>query len=1780
MNAHFKWKAFFALIVIGNFFSLIVSIETIKSFSGKQNLIIDKESYKYLKAEIIGSDKSIDYVMSAYDSTSKKKRIQLSKSHNDELLLYLSCDQFDDKIYLDIECSDNENCNGEYRYNFTNEIELVDGLPINYYINEDSETLVFSINFKLDIANVWARGQKEIITYTNIDYSKKGKIGNFGEIYIFKKKEKKLTFNVTGEKGDYINVGFVEYNNENKIFISELQLDGPILTGYLERNTLNEICYQIKNSEENYHIKGTGIIFTKFANSYYNINDEFKTSNIISSGYFDTGAITSDILKDSQICINFPEKSLSEYDNINEIIYTFQMEKIEKKNYITQEPQLNGILYSRTLIQDSTVAYISHKDENFKKMTLSLNSIEGFPKMYVIKCENYPLCSEEINNRESINAIRPRNINRYSSYNVEKEDNYDESPISKRQTLFVVECKRAINEYNETYNYSDFMCLYNSLIYKDNTIVELKEQKFYNQYALQGEEHEFKILLNEQLYIQKVFIDVMTYVGEVEINTDEIKKLGINADHYEAIHKKYISVKVNGKSIGELYFKVKALNNTYYTILIDYALISSDEESLITNKLESGMSYLVTVDNSIVSSTKKIINFKNERAFDEIPYMVNFYSLNCEISIFSVYNNGEEPIEQFDNFFNEIIDKDEDKYSSHYKYKIMIKTPDPSLFSPNLCKIYTSAIEMSNRHDDFTRDIIIPDNTPQQVRFSNEAKHISIGYIHVNFKNNLTIKFNLRQTAKYKVQFYYENKIRSQEELIIVSNNLIYLNAEEEWRKEACLDENRVCYIQIDIILEETKIYENPVLELSVKSMDSHFVDFISKNQLKIDYIKNNIPQYYYTELGKNEIGFIICNFLRGSGKVYAKIVQKNLDKPEEDANWRGKYKLPEEEKEIIAIPFIKKSVFQTDDECEYGCYLILTVVSDVIANKTTFERNYPYSIIIRSYPTILNYDNIPKVRIPLDQYIVGSVSASPETKNIIELYSIWLDSDADYVIIDFQTEAGNMFINVGEKNPTVDKANFKYFSIGKDTIHKISKSEITEYSGKNNLRDTVLTIGIWANVTDSILTTTYSFAIRLEKKEDKDIYRVSSDQKVLCTPSAIDDKFEKYRCVFIMDYDFIMDYRGLFVYANVHDKSASYAIYYDFINSIDYEMDTIDNLEQYIPSSKRNRGSSISQKTDFAYIEEGTNNKDSYIIVSVEVDKLTVIELMTSISLFQDEMTVNPTSPQLFSVKKKSKITLKFPNDYMEMINIICAGGSGIIYWEYEKGKKYYLKGRDDRLSLTSKKSSEKLEHKLIIEATDNNLLYYNGIIFIVDYNIRGDNSNFDYLNLDKSVNYIYPDSDFPIILYAPFNNFNLKEEDYYDIMFSFYDLESKETKNLTYYDILPFTVRGYIVKESMIYNSKLNPDTTPLANEETIEGYYDAAIRTGLIRITNTNIQSSKIPFYERPYLYLKLDKTDEFRNIRKYKSISFETGVFHKAADIAISENSNQFGFLDKEEKEVKFKLRYNKNEKYLNLEFSCEEDNLEISIEGKKLEKEKDEYGKQYFYLEQSSENYNDFLQLKIKRKDKQANNKLFFYFKYTFSKAKFTTKYSINNREITGIQEYNNEAETSNYILKISPINDYQKYNLTYIVRLINKKEMPSKSNIIIAQAEEQSVKEFYNPKVEKNVLTLDIYNTLYKITYAQVTVQIRDEEKIEYLSYDFQNKFEEINKPDDDDDDEGLLIVSILIGSILLVIVVVLVIVILIFNNRNKDLLEKVNKVSFADETRNDAYDNLLMTKE
>ena len=1800
MKMSLKGNTLFLLFIIYSSFHLIIS-ETL--YFDKDNLFftIKKptgEGQNYAEFILDGNPLS-KYVLSAYSDNSKIKRIQLGQSLKGDIYLYLSLKDFSENIYMEIECpSDNTDCTGQLIYSFTEKIELKEGKPCAYYVNRDNEELIFNIDISSKVYNVWARGQYHINTKfntNNLNQIKKT-IENCGDFYIMDERMSSISsveFSVKPTKGDFINVGFMGFNKNNNYDSNvNIEMDGPSLTGYLERNSLDEVCYTLNENDatEDELVLGNGVIFTKIGYSYiaYLNGDEYLSDQIYTSGFIKNGIYFPEEIEERKlkICIKIPDsKRYPQYKNVNQMVFVYQLEKTKENKLTIYEPQLNGVLYSRSIKTKSKTAFIAQNNGVFGRMSLNLMSLSGFPKMYVIDCDNYPLCNYDDQSLQK--AIRPRNINRFSSLYVNKKDGIDDSPISKKQTVFVVECMKSqnISEKDPLPKYMDVICDFNTLIYKDNDYIELLEENYFNQFALRNQEHIYKIKIGGEIGIKKVFIDIMTYVGDVEVDISEIENKNIKADLYYQINKIFISVKFNDNSenFEDLYFTIKGVNNTYYTTLITFAKKDNEIDSFITNKLQTGMSYLVTIDSSQFdeSDKNKIIKFKNERIYDLIPYMVNFYSLNCEIIGYKITYEGEEEMDSFEKFTQDVVKIDDYRYPLYeYEYRIKVNSPDYSQYSGSLCKVYASAIEISEKHEDyFSRDILIPDNTPQQIRFSNNVKHVSFGYIHVDFKYDLLIKFNLKHIAQYNVKFYFENYERKKGDVTIVSNNMLILKS-EEWMSEACKDPTRVCYITLDITLQKTREHDDPVLEFSIKSLNTHFVDYIPKNLLKIDYVRNNEPQLYYTEIGSNEYGYISYNFLRGSGRVFARIVNPSeITKTEENAIWRGKYRLPKED-DLELEHFVKKIKYSTQENCQYGCYLLISVFSDVKGYDLKKDNYFSYSLIVHSSPMNINFKYVPIIKIPVDEYVVGSVEPSTPDNRMYDFYSVRLNYDANQVLIDFQSDIAGIFINVGNNRPTVDDAHFVFWSKGSDSIYKISKEDIMKEvvgSKENGLKDVILTIGIKTFLKDSIFTTPFSFAVRLEDNEKNEIYRVSSDQKVLCNTKKVN---EKYRCVYVIDYNFVHDYNSFFIYANVQDKSTLLTIYADYINSNTYEMSSKDELNDYIPNSLKYKFTTKNKNIDYLDITSGIQNED-YLIVTVEATKETTIEFMSNVLIHQKEISPNPSSPQIYSVLPGKDFYLNLPDRYMEMVNIISLGGEGEINWGFDTGNKYKLKGRDDRLSITSNESSN--DHKLHVRSIgDSNTSPF---VFVVEYNIRNNHVNFDALNLEKSINYVYVNSDFPITYYAPLDKFNEKKDsaskdNYYDIFFTFALLETTYEKELTYYENHPFTMKGFIVKESTVYNARLDPSIVPKTDEKTIFGSYDQALRTGLIRITQENIDQTKDLDNEKPYLYLEIDKEESFKSVRRYKRVSLETSVSFINSQVPISEISNQFGYLNTKQSEANYILKNNPDMKYMYLEFSCKDDSLSIYVYKGNLDNKVTKYGKTIYYIE--TKNLDELIRFTVRRTDQGKDSVQYFLFRYAFENSINRNKYSIKDTKVTVYQTKGDDY--SDFKVKVYPLeipnSNIKEYDITYIVRLVADKESKSKKANLALKPVRQIIKEFYNPKLKEKeeLLTFDIYkiDKSKEISYVEVILQIKHNEVLEYLSYDLTDTFE-VEK---EKESKVALIICIVIGSVLLIVVAVLIVVIIIFNNKNKDLLEKVNKVSFAENDQRGDEDLLLSKDE
>ena len=1758
----------------------------------------------YCHVVVMGASNETNYVVSLYYDEERTKRIQLAQSLNGHAILV---DKIDEprKLYITIECDYFATCEGVWKYGSDDMLDIDEGVSFGFYVQEDKkkwEFLIKKSNIE-NIVNVWVNGHKEITTYL-VGVNQEGYKEKDNKFIIHEKVEN-ATLIVNANPGDFINVGVIGLEQDEKaqgnFFNSKnpIEVNGPTITGYLHKDYIEQICYPLQLKDEKYEKKqklifGTGMVLTKIAHTYISPDyahkeedTELGNDNGLKNGKLANIFNTQD-LKGHNLCVTFPKDESNRYQDLEEIIFTYQLVMASTMNngINIYQPQIKGLFYRRMTIQNSVAVFLPHTfdtslDHLGGKINLNIMTRKGFPEMYVFTCKNYPICDTNYLKGET----RIRNINRISTYSFTNENTYD--PIGKVQTIMAVKCQKSekLSPDGAETKYFDKYCVYESLIYDNDDPIEILEDDYFNQYALQNEVHDYKINLGKEKMIEKVFIDIMPFVGAVTV---EIITADLNPSQYFAINKNYIiiNLKETGFDKDEIIFRVKALKNTYYSVLVNLGRDDTiEKESSITNQLQTGMSYLATIDTTILdkySTTNKIIKIRNERTYDSLNVMVNFKTINCLIDVYHTDNMKEsassidESLKVKDNFgflTQDIVLSTDSAYKEEeLDYRIKVTKNDYSQYVGKLCKIYVSSVEITEKHDENTRDILIPDDSPQQIMFGEHLNHTSFGYVHANFKNSLLINFRPLHQAKYRVSIYIEGEETQGDEIIVVSNKLIELNG--TYFEARCLDESRVCYVQIDITWDEEtcKNFPKPVLEVSVKSVETTPVSYLTKNFLTNDHLQNDQPQYYYTELGNKETGFVVVNFLRGSGSVYGRIVQGELKFPEEGADWQ-KYVLPNEKSDHIMDEFTKQFEFDTFEfDCRTGCFLLLKVVSDVEIEKNSDNlRNYPYSILVHSYATDLPLTEIPVMTIPLDQYIIGSVAVEQPVNRIYKFYSVLMNADGDKVVFDFQSETATIYINVGTQLPSPEQSHFQFSPKGKNSIYSISEEDLIAKDGgkKTCMKDIVLTIGVWTDMTDSLFTSPYALAVRIEGDKPYNIYRVNSDQRASCKATKIPES-EDYRCLYVIENQYLSKYTSLMLYATPQDLDASISIYAKYLEPENYELGHLD--ANMIPNVNNMQFFSKRAFNDYLYIKEGLDNTQ-YLIVSVEATKETIIDFYSNINLLQNGITANPSTPQLFSTLTNFHYTINFPKDYMVMANIVGIFGKAEISWEGDDYK-YFLKGRDDRLSITSTKKG--MNHKLVIK-TEEQVEDEYGFIFLLSYHIRNENSNVDPLNLYKSVNYAYVDNDLPIIYYSPISTLQMENTDYYEIFFTFNLLEDKETKDRTYYESIPFDVNGHILKENYIYELKAYP-SIQVSSKRKMTGVYDPAIRTGLIRVNKDEIEQIEIPKNQRPFLYLRIDKTEEFKNVRHYKKIGVETTVLRSNSDIPVSEKTYQFGLIQPGETK-RYTLKTNTQFKYMSLQFSCLDNRLSVKIEGSKksLSAGQFKYGKTFYSLPMSP-NEEDKVYFIIENKQ---NTDEYFTFRYSFSMEDNESNKYISSQSNIKVEKNltNNEYLIEVYPFKTSAKADHKNPDFTYIVRLID--DVRPKNADISMKVKNQIVKEFYNPKEIGTKVILNVYNVTKRFQYIQVIAQLKEEDDIQYLSYDLSEDFgggsSSTTPEKPKSESKTAMIVVIVVGSVLFVVVIVLIVVIVVFNNKNKDLLDKVNKVSFADTQDRQGDDNDLL---
>ena len=772
----------------------------------------------------------------------------------------------------------------------------------------------------------------------------------------------------------------------------------------------------------------------------------------------------------------------------------------------------------------------------------------------------------------------------------------------------------------------------------------------------------------------------------------------------------------------------------------------------------------------------------------------------------------------------------------------------------------------------------------------------------------------------------------------------------------------------------------------------------------------------------------------------------------------------------------------------------------------------------------------------------------------------------------------------------------FYFESTGHDIVYKITKDQILKkckiynitLKYENSFKDLNINIGISTNKIDYLFESIYAIKIFLphyiidynNKLLQLEILHIRSNQKVQCLPNS---KANLFFCYFAVVFEKSDIYRSITIYLLSQSRNIKDIKYYaKMVNSQNVESNNITWLLENIPNYNDSEYNYNNSTIPYIYIPEIPI--DNALLITVETETDDIIELISYIDYNYKEIIPNPSSPQLFSIKK-DEIILNFILSNSYLINIKSVFGNGQIYWEEEEKNIFYLQGENNKLSLISgKKNYDENSSKLIISPNDYSC-YSNDLpkfVFYVSFYPR--NNIYNQIKIGESVEFNFGDEEyFPLYFYSNIDDIN------YDLnIFIFsYDIElkNKNDRDINFINY-EFDFNCNISNQLNAYNMKSKNNIFPTDLDFSIKSFYDSIIKVGQVYISKDNIKNYYLNKIDIPTLFLKIEKSINSLN-NEYKRVSMKILINKVNSDEIIIENIYHYGKISNNTNINSYKLKIDKLTEYMRIQFSSNNKNIIFSINQEIGEKTnstdinyitKYELGK-FFITFKKPKNIN-FIYLNIFSKNGKIDNNLNNYaFKYINGEKDQFNEYPIlfNNSNI----KYKENKTDDNKNITIS-FNKIEKKNLDIIysvkiVPLNNSFEDEIMDTIAITESNCVFVNQIKNPIDNKGVITLNILFKNEEIRYIEVIAQIKDGPNIEYVAYNPIILYEK--------DEEGIKIFTFIIVFSLVILMISIAIIgsYIYANKKYKKLKKNINKISYKEsrkEEKVDKFDDMLLNEE
>ena len=1755
------------------------------------NSLNKNENTIYFKIKIshIKGDESPIIYSSLTDEDCKNNRLQLSKDGVEFNEMWIKKEQLGNQnyIYFVIECLDENNCAYNIEFGEDEQISLDSVIYYSYYVNNDNTDMVFRYKNEADslgkYLTMYATGSNnvnlnlkdcEVVSCSQFNFTEGAAITtviSFADYYY-------LT--VHAVEGSYITVGAKIVDKEGKSSANVLKPEIGPLSGFLRKDLLEKECYKLPDEFDVYFIEGT--LYDSIANITYlydEINYIPEDTEVHKAGFFYSIYDSRD-KKKSYACISF--LNLAEYP-LEGLSYSIQIQSKSKfkNNYV---PQSTGFIYPR-IIPTSKLVYFNNLSPKVlsDRIVYNMITLEGYPKMYLYECKTYPSCqlNYDDNLESTENVERVAEINRMSTLSLLYKE---ASPIDAEQTVLMVKCIKA----NTTENYG--LCKFMTSIFGEKEQVKLIEEQPFSQYILPGDKDTFLIdFSSENLKEFKIHIDLLVVSGDVSFelkNADDPNKK-IDLHNYNLGNKIFYSITVNqttdlNTELKRISIAISAKVNSYY--IMEYKIVKHpvDEE---LNYIFSNINYLIPLFIKKDENIKEV-NINSVKIIAPQAFLATFYSLNCKIDVYKFGSEGKQQLPFFGNYgqdYHSINKENPFNYKSEYSIQINKKELAP-YNNINICMIYVSGLEIYPNYSGIRKEILVSEGIPQRIIFQNDLTKVRYLYPHSNPEKNITVSINMIVQGKFRVKIFFREQSYNQEE-VYSQSTIIFIK--REWIHEGCR-ENELCTITVEIEKIADFLGREPILEIVIKQVLNEPY-YLPKGILRNDFISGEAYLFLYTDVDKGD-GYITINFYRGSGYIYAKVVKINQEKADDNAEWR-KYRFPRSKEESLYYDFYNKKILfnqYNTKNCEEGCYILISIKTSVIG-KEVLDNEFQYFSILAEYSPKyyeLKLQIQRKINIDPEEYVIGSLYEADDflyKKGVYNYYSIVCPYDAPGVEIDWQSDTAQLLINIGEILPEKQSPDFNYTG-GRDTNIFLSKKDIlAAYNGgtiveNQNLTNIEIILRIYTKYYDSINSTVYFFRVHFSEL-DLNIYKINSDHKAICKPEILQDN--KYRCLFMVIYEQFQYFNDLVIYAKSQSSSAIINMYASYLDNEIYNSYDVQKLKDNIPDDDNSIFSTKKEKTNFIFLSYGDFHKNAYI--SVISDNEATIELYTSMKTFEDKLSPNPSSPQVYAIDKfKDDLSLDFITTKSIGINIISLYGEANIYLEKDPNTIYYLRGRDDGLELMlpqSQDSNSLLVIKRIKSEREGDNLYP-GFIFLIEFNKRTTKLNFDEIKSDEVSEISYKDGDFPVYYYSKL--FDTEKD--ITIFFYLHDLVYSDSSNFNRKMTTDeLSIKGAILEEKELFQIQKDGKMPDMK----VIGKYDPSIQAGNIIISQKDLKSNTL---SKPTLYLGIEKTDKIKDI-EYNGVRGEIGFSFINGNSPLTQKLYQFGKIKDNNEIHSYKLRADNNTNYMRIQFSANSKYVSFSVSDKPNEKKnissaymdkKTDRG--IFFLTFQKPDKLDYLYINIYLKENSKDDKLNNYvFKYINSETKegFYEYKILNDKPNIEI----NAKQNNKIDVTFNPI-VYEKkeginISIIYGIKLVtNSDKIEEEYTNTIAITESNATAVQYKSMLDYNKITKELDNIPDDINYIQVIAQIKQGSIIEYVDYQafIYSKDYHPSTPEKSNNNTGLYI-GLGIGGVFLVIAIILAVFLFLYCRKNKDLMDQVNKISFTQSGAKEKDDTNLLVE-